>query len=404
MILTAEELARGIVRWDGERIRSVQTRTAFDGWSRPLIDSSGSISESAAFPARQMKINPKIPGEPPGTFEVRWCMLQGSELATWIWRETGEAQVIGAPNVGKFHRIVIATPRLNWDQDSAIIVGDAVVRFSSEVQGEQASPIVEEHFDDGSVFTGELSTIGVKGKFIDIVAPGTQQLPIDEAFTVLGLIALVVGPSAIGEVVLASNIEHVSSGTLHEVEIARDLRMLRPIGTSESTLINQGLQTLENRTGARRGVAVGLRWYEHGVRSLSGVDKLLAFFVGLETVLTATTKANGFKSPIATIVKDERIADLLRPLEVDHGPETLNRLLMKLIDPNPNIIDRASFYQTLRRLDDDFVSEFQQLKRLRDDVMHGKTREVDWQVPGRACKLLESVLRIELRLDHVEAR
>jgi hypothetical protein len=345
-----------------------------------------------------MKIKPTKPGEPPRDFQVRWCMLQGNQIATWIWGPAGEEQAIGVPNLGKFHRVVVATSRLTWNEDVVILVGDLIVRFASSLQGERPSPIDEVHSGSLSHFTSEFATVSMSGKFIEVVAPETNQLPKDEAFTALGLIALVVGPSAVGEVVLDARVEHLALGTMHEVEIARDLRMSRPVRDEDTSVIDEGLQALDKNTRARRGVAVGLRWYEHGIRAGSDVDKHLAFFVGLETVLTTSTKAHGFKSPIAKIVKDQRLPDLLRSLGVDHGDETVSRLLKRLNDPNPNIIDRVVFYQTLRRLDADFQQEFKRLKRLRDDVMHGRTRDVDWRVPGRACEMLEKVLRIELGL------
>ena len=280
--------------------------------------------------------------------------------------------------------------------------GDVVVRLASRVRGEASSPVGESHEGDRSSFVVEVRTIELNGKYIEIIAPETQQSARDEAYTILGLLALVLGEVAVGDVVFSEDIEHTDEGTMYGVVVARNLQMPRPVMAADEEAFDRSLSLIANLRNGGKALAVGLRWYEHGVRADSTVDKLLAFYVGLEALLGALAETRGLRSPLADIVQDERIPELFASLAEPHGQAVVDRLVARLRFVGPSILDMVEFYAREHNLGDGFVARFRYAKRARDPLMHGSTATVEKESADAAQDALARALRAELNLRQIE--
>ena len=403
MKLTVDEYFRGLVSWQIDSPATVQTAAGDGPWSRPLLNQAGSIAESRPLPERRIQLNPTDHSALTRPFLVRWEIIENDELVTRVWdNEHGSSTLMGVPNFGRFHRLVVEPRFLSWNDDAAFRVGDVVIRLTSRVRGEAPAPVDEIHEGNRSSFVVDVRTIELNGRYIEIIAPETQQSARDEAYTVLGLLALVLGEVAVGDVVFSEDIEQTDEGTMYGVVVARNLRMPRPVMAADEEALDRGLSLVATRGDGRKALAVGLRWYEHGIRSDSPMDRVLAFYVGLEALLGALAEARSLQSPLAEIAQDERIPELVAPLAEIHGQAAVDRLVARLRFAGPSILDMAEFYARERSLGDEFVANFRRVKGVRDPVMHGSTATVEKESADSAQDALASALRAELNLRRID--
>lgn len=397
MKLTAEEYCRGLISWKAEGFATVQTASGHDSFSRSLLNPAGSIVESLPAPARHIQFSPSTPATLLLPFSVHWEIVDNGQVVTRIWDNTlRESILIGAPNFGRFHRLVVEPRYLSWNDDMVFRVGEVIVRLTSTVQGEASTPISEVHERNTSAFEIEVQTIERKGMFIEIIAPETAQSAYDEAYTILGLLAVTVGEECVGNVVFSEDIEGTDKGTRFSVEVGRDFRMLRTVSSVDESAIDHGLSRTINRGIEKKALAIGLRWYEHDIRAVSPADNLLAFYVGLEALLDAFANAHRLASPLAKITRDESIPGLMASLVEVHGQAVVDRFLKRLQHDSPSIIDKAEFYAQKRNLGSEFVARFRRAKKARDPLMHGSTSTVTREVANDARDALRLALRTEL--------
>jgi len=400
MKLTAAEFLRGLVSWQLDSPAIVRTSSGGGPLSPALPDPSGSISESLPLPDRQLHFAPADITALQRPYRVSWEVIENHQLVTRMWDlDHGHSTLIGVPDFGKYHRLVVAPRFLSWDDDIAFRVGRVVVRLASTVQGEEASPLSESHEGNRSSFTVDIRTVDHHGKYIEIIAPEGLQSARDEAYTVFGLVVLILDDRAVGPIVFSDAIEQTGDGTMYGIEVARNLQMQRPVIPRDEEHINHGLSVVANRRADSKALGVGLRWYERGVRSESTVDKLLAFYVGLEVLLEATATAGEVPFPLAGIVQDQRLIELLMPLVVPHGQALVDRLVSRIQRAGPSVLDKAEFYARERNLGQEFVDRFRTAKSARDPVMHGSSAEVTQDAADAAREALSSALKAELGLE-----
>jgi hypothetical protein len=216
MKLTPDEYRRGLVKWNPAASIKVQTATSDDPlapleWSAPLSDPNGSQVLSPPGQYVQMSWQQKAAG--PAPYPVRWdrSAPEGavqSLIYDPLPHKDTFIKLAHIPNYGVYHRLVIeAPPTLTWENDSAIRVGDAVVRLiTGIIRGERVPPFEQVEIEDEkvSILTDWAGTVQEDGRFIEIVAPGSDEGSAElTATAIMGLLALVFGSGAIGKVLFS---------------------------------------------------------------------------------------------------------------------------------------------------------------------------------------------------------
>jgi hypothetical protein len=300
----------------------------------------------------------------------------------------------------QFHRLVVETPFLRWSGDTLFTIGNASVGFASSIVAEFAEVTASEVGADGPSLEAEVSTQARRGRFIDITAQRSGQIASDQAFSLLGAIAICLGPAAIGKIVVSTPFNRIAGGLEDTViEVARHHQMSVNIDSSLAGEIPTLLQRFAVDLANHEELGTALRWFEHGLRTESSTDKLLSFFIGIETILTAATGRMGFINPVSTIAADPTITTRLQSLEQQHGRDALERLLKRLGNPNPSIIDRVAFYAQKRSVSPDFQGTFVRLANKRNSIMHGSKKGAGRGDAQSAGRILRELILLEMMAD-----
>src|SRR5213076_3075516 len=140
------------------------------------------------------------------TFWIRLERVQKGVVFTRYFHGLPEAPVIlkHLPDYGTYHRLVVDASAMSWDQDLVFRELGILVRFvNGEVEGEAMSDLTPSLSETGDpVLQGEQKTDRVSGRFIEVVTPGKTAAQAEEnAFVVLGMIAVALGRNVIGRVV-----------------------------------------------------------------------------------------------------------------------------------------------------------------------------------------------------------
>jgi hypothetical protein len=171
------------------------------------------------------------------------------------------------------------------------------------------------------------------------------------------------------------------------------LRLPVLVSDERLDLFDRSLSALAAEGPVPDKLALALRWYERGLRSFSPADRLLASFVGIEAIATVISDANRFRSPIADLLDDDRIPALLAPLVEKHGADSVDRLLKRLVDKRPSMLDRFDFAARKLGLPAEAVARFRSAKGARDAVMHGSSKVVGHDAAAAASDLLAEAAR-----------
>jgi hypothetical protein len=230
-------------------------------------------------------------------FEVRWERIGDNSVITQVWNDdisSAPTKLRHLPGYGVFHRLVIATPYLGWEEDISLRVGGAMLRL---VTGEEVSPMDQVTIEDGNVaITGEMSgSMVAEGRFIEIVAPGSDPDDAEaRAHSILGLAATVFGPHAVGDEIFAEPFEAEIGHQFGTFRIPVPAQNPRTVSDSEIDVVHEALSVvLEQNTRMSRALSLALIWYEKGTRSISLVDQFLGLFVGIETLINTYVREHG---------------------------------------------------------------------------------------------------------------
>ncbi len=404
MRMSAEQYRRGFVRWSTAGPSTLSTATGPDDasvlpYSAPLTEPSGSIVESPPGAHRDVRLNPDGPAALGKRWRVVWDRLFDDDIdALVVDPANSVAQVVsGIPDIGRFRRIVVAVPYLGWLEDMVFREDDLLVRLVK-----QGPPLPPTPFPTPSVGPppnqwGDFQV----DRFVEIVAPDRG----DRALSVLGLLALAVGDAAVGDIVVSDTREFDpgSGGTAYAVDLlgrgswfpsAVGLTLRLPVLLSNERLdaFDRSMSVLTMRGQVPDKLALALRWYERGLPSFSPVERLLANFVEIEALATSISDASRFQSPLADLLGDGRIVTLLEPMVERHGRDNVDRLLKRLVDKRPSMLDRFDFVAGEIGLSADSGERFRSVKSARDSVMHGSGKRVDDEVATAANVLLDEVL------------
>jgi hypothetical protein len=327
MLLTANEYRRGVVKWAADTDATLAVVT-FDGGRRitssRMTEPAGSVPDIEPGDIVQMNMLANDPDTPLDYYRLSWDRCLRDEIVTILnGGPAGEAMLTGIPALGRFERLMLAVPYLQWDDGWVVRVGDVAVRFTNVLQFEGFSTDSVEHRGRESTVIQTFSTRQIEGSFIEIVAPETMSDRHEIAFAIVGLLALVFGEIAIGDNVHRDVLISTPAGTeyavttpLHSIPSAPNLALRMPIQPPIEWMqdFDRLLTRFVDVTDVRTDTALALRWYERAARTGGNVDKFLAAFVGLESLIGALGRRVGVESPIADLLRDPRVGAL------DAGP------------------------------------------------------------------------------------
>jgi hypothetical protein len=287
-------------------------------------------------------------------------------------------------------------------------VGDVVVRFTDSVVLERQEPTSAEHGENQSSFIFEVSTKRLIGSFIEIIAPEAIGDEREVAFAVLALLALVLGDAVIGDVIQLDGLASTPEGTEYGVRFPqhaapsaanRTLRMPSTVTTEDLDTFDRLLVRLLGDDALSKDSLLALRWYERALRTGNGVDRFLAAFLGLEGLVTRRSKRYGFVSPIANLLDDSRIPELLTPLRASYPDDQVDRLLNRLQNKSPSLLDRFDRVAHVLGLGEEAKHAFRAANQGRHPLVHGGHGVIEMELPEKTVALLATVLRAVLDGD-----
>ncbi|MBI4337966.1 MAG: hypothetical protein HY683_09100 [Chloroflexi bacterium] len=406
MKVTVEEYQRGILFWDMDAKAKFWTSTSQTmgeqtQWSGPLTDPNGSKVQSLPYRFCNLRCSVDDRSALDRQFQIRWERLINNVVVTRVW----DNDLTGAPTTlkhvpcyGRFHRLVVATPYLAWSEDTILRVQNLIVRFTEgKVKGERVEP-----YDQVDVADGTLSITGLpvgsaeaEGRFIEVVAPGQSAERAEAlAYTVLGLTGVCVGDHAIGEVVFSESYEATQGHQFGTLRIPVVAKFPREAEHAELEVISGTLPVLLQNGRMNRATSLALRWYERGARAGTPLDKFLAYFIGIETILNAYAAEHG---PIPEVLdRETRVERILSALQGDFSSEELGLARQRLVEST--LTERAKFYVVEHHWNAYLVEKFRLLARLRSNAVHGDATDIDESRVSEAHKFLFGLLKAELCL------
>lgn len=417
MRLTLDEYRRGVVKWRAAGNATVVIRSRADDAdavaSAPLSDPAGSVPDVVPATGGLIDLRPGSGDAFVGPVRIAWDRLVGAEIETQVWdRDIGQLELVGIPAPGRFDRLVVATPYLRWAEGAVVRTNDVVVRLTDGVVLERYGPLEAEHGEHRSSFVVEMSTQHLTGSFIEIVAPEVLGEEREVAFAVLALLATVLGDSAVGDVVQLGALESTPHGTEFAVRFPqhatasaanRTLRIPRPVVPADLDAFDRLLVRLLGDGDLRADALLPLRWYERALRAGTDVDRFLAAFIGLETLVTRRSKRLGFVSPMADLLGDPRVPELLAPLRASYPDDQVDRLLARLQNRSPSLTDRFARIADELGLGEGAKARFRAASDGRHPLVHGGRAAIDDDLPVATVGLLATVLRAVLGGDATRA-
>jgi hypothetical protein len=411
MKLTPEEHRRGLVKWNPAAKVEIQTSTANDpneesDWSAPLSESTG--SKVLSPPGHYVQLGIQVTGDGELPFPIRSDRLSsdgvvGTVIYDPVPHHGQYIKLVHIPNYGIFHRPVLeAPPALTWNEDAILRVDDVIVRLvCGPIMGERVAPLDQiEVMPDGFSLTSDWSgTAHLEGRFIEIVAPGETEAAAElNASAIRGLLALVLGASAVGEVVFS---EPYRAGPREPQwgQFRTPITKLVP-----HAIVDTDLEAVDRTLGGlldpndpmMQALSLALHWFERGIRSQTPLDELICYFVGIETIVNTFAKEHG---PIKQVEERQKgIGPKLKSLltgEVDK--DVIARLQDSL--GQPSLRERFAFYVEFRVLEHPAVAKFKDLADARNRAFHGEPAGVTPDIASDASKLLVAMLKTELGLS-----
>jgi hypothetical protein len=362
----------------------------------------GGAVETELLPAAQPEL-PEIVSWDRVVNEVVEC--RGCDFSAGIFQLTDMVAPIPSD------RLVVSVPYLRWTDGAVIRVADVLVRFTHRMVLDRGGAIEAVHGSDHhSTFTQMFATHQLDGHFIDIIAPTSVGEHAEITYSVLGVLALALGDAAIGDV---AHIDHIYPQMvdgqilgMHETNVMQrpvpsaisgTLRMPIPLRGEELRECDRLLTLLLENEVIREDTMLALRWFERALRAGSEVDRYMAAVIGIESIVTNRSKRLGFVSPIADLLGDARVAELLAPLRDDYPDDHVNRLLSRLRDKNPSFKDRFGNVVEGYGLDEQTRATFRAAAEARGPILHGSVGTLGGGLADGSRKLLRELLLAEFR-------
>lgn len=407
MILTIDEYRQGVLYWnpEGNAVATTATSETQEGpviWSAPLVDPRGSKVPSPPYNYFRPAFAPIDGSAPFNPYPVRWEHQYRNVTVTKVWEKSlsePPSIILHVPNYGKFHRLVVGTASLKFPAESIIRAGDVVIRgVEGPIQGETAPAFDQVEIADGVVeVTGAPQTTAeVNLRFVEVVAPGESLESAQErAYSLLGLVALVTGDQAVGDIVFSETYEVSPGRQVCTLQLPFEAQIPRESELLESEILENAIPRSELDWAKGKPAALALRWYERGIQATASLDKFLSHFIGIETIASSYSSRNG---PIPCITdREDRLLPILGRLQPEATAADVESIKNHV--GRPSLAERFAFYVERRELDSCLIPEFKQLIQLRNDAVHGNSYKVGESEASRAKRLLITILRTELGMQ-----
>jgi hypothetical protein len=405
MRIKATDYARGYLTWTPIEGVSIEVGTAPGHaspktWSGELTDPDGSLVPIDLQAVYTFKIRLKGAGTSIPTAKF-WILLERVEKSVVITRCFTVAGVMvialrHLPSYGTYHRLVVDASGLTWDEDLVFRELGILVRFvTGEIEVERTTKLKASVDEDGKPsLQMQQSTERVSGRFIEVVTPGSSpEQAEDHAFATLGLLALILGPNVLGPVVSSEHWRAEPTGQ-DGIAIATGAAFSRHGAASEFELTDELLFRITVDEPLGRARIIALRWYERAQRAEAPLDKLLSFFIGVETLVQAYATLHA-PLPIEKQRKgeDDAIVELVGPL----GKKVTDRVA-RLIR-GASIREQFAFFASELKLGSEDTSRFDTTKKVRDSAVHGDAVDVTHKIAGDAEHLLRAMLKAAFEID-----
>jgi hypothetical protein len=416
MLLSSDQYRRGLVKWWGDSEATIVVASR-DGSvkSEPMSDPTGSVPEIFIEGGGHLEVVPMSSDVIIPPFRVIEDRLVGDQVeAQGFDTELGKLHLIGMIAPGSFDRLVVSVPYLRWEDACVVRVDDVMVRLTNRMLLERTSDTEFVHAENESTYTTTLSTHLLEGWFLDIIAPDAVGEDREIAYSILGLLALIVSDAAVGTIVQMDRLDSRPLGDLivslietqllqHTISSAanRTLRMPRPVREVDLQEFDRLLTRVIEDPVLREDGLLPLRWYERALRATSEMDRYMAAVIGIDSLVTRRSKRLGFVSPIADLLADQRVTELLAPLRDDYPDDHVNRLISRLLDKNPSMKDRFAGVAEKLGLDEEARANFRKAIDDRGSVLHGSTGIIEEELAKKAVELLAALLRAQLQSESV---
>jgi hypothetical protein len=336
-----------------------------------------------------------------GKLWVKLECVQADVLYTRIWEgvPNGAPVILShVPDYGNYHRLVVDAGFLGWDTDLVFRYEGVLIRLvTGNIQGEASGGMKPEDTADGKItITGSQETVTANGRFIEVVTPGeTPEQAELYAHSLLGLLAIALGQNVLGRIVFS---EPWFTEPAKQLGIATILgsEVPRQAAPDEFDPIDTLIEELFKDGQIERARLISLRWYERGFRAKEPLDMLLSFYIGLESLVAAYSKASA-------------------PLPVEEAREEENQAILKSVIPlgkaviarvsqrirGPSIREQFEHYAKNHGLGAAEIAAFSKVKKLRDDAVHGDPVDTSPETARVAERLLRIMLKSEFQLTSV---
>ncbi len=418
MILTAEEYSRGFIDFDvdlpeGCRV-NIWTKTSNDPaetsneWEGPYSTPAGCKVLSPPKPNIELLIELKRgedPSKTPTLRRVRW----DRDGKTCIWpkgedfRGPPAVQVLGR-DYGWSYRLVFRPSKALWSESFVLIDQKVRVRFSKgQIEGYESVVIQDEipNADGTSSMEIEFRETSKEGDFIEILATVLaddervgKELARTEVESIAGLLALCFGEQILGETVFEDY--YFSSGYTEQGEVSMPFKRLgsQTVSVETASATERSLVHLRE-SNINTAIGLALRWYAKGFAYKSPVDQFIAYFIGLDALIS------GYFAALSPAPENERHEQLQKYLakakpQIDNS---LREIILARISDFPLTQKFDLYWESHFKKETSLGSKFTKLNRLRGEIVHGKAKDVKDAEVDDAKTILEKLLGRELGLD-----
>ncbi len=422
MILTDEEYKRGFIDFDAELPEGCSVdiwTTTTDNpneqneeWTGPYNITSG--CKVTSLPKKYMRLKVELkrgddPTKTPILKRIRW----ERNGKTFIW--PGVRGFIGPPGAlvlgrdyGSSYRVVFKPQKALWDKPIVLIEKTVRVRFSKEkLEGYKVSGFQDEitNQDGTTSIVGDIKETTAEGDLIEILATYAtedekkgKEITKSQVEYITGLLSLCFGEQVLGKKIFEDY--YFSSTTKEEGEIKIPVKQLKfqSITSASATIADISLEKLRI-SPLSNSFSLALRWYAKGLLYDSLVDKFIAYFIGLESLV------NGYFANIkpAPVRKEYELLqeyfNKVKP-KIDKGLKDIALARIKDFPLN----NKFNYYWKYHFQEETRIgSRFPKFNGLRNEILHGKVQSVSSDDVDNTKIILEKLLGRELELDEVIA-
>lgn len=282
-----------------------------------------------------------------------------------------------------FHRIVVATPHLEWEIPIDMDLGEIRVRFDRSTKGVDTSSTIQHQYGDVIEITqvpleshlkreDDSSWVRYDGNVLEVIAQGkTNDVAEQRCRAVLGLFTLCYGNNIRGKTLFSEKYVGDPSKKFERVSAFVTSEYPHSLPNVHQVLVACVPQVLAKGSGLD-SIGVALRWYDHAMIQAAPEDKIVANFIGIERILRSWAQQQSVESQFASLVNNEHLIEVVREALLSEGVEAVRSFMNSLVRPSIDECYRA--YAQKHLLDERWKSIFDKARRVRNATVHASGR------------------------------